>query len=76
MEELIAVMGEIRDQLAELNNKIDVITGFGSNDITDIVESVRDIKGAIGYDLTDVCEKLDEIKLSLSTIDVSISCIG
>jgi hypothetical protein len=73
MDELITIMGEIRDQLAELNNKIDNLTGCGSNNISDIVRVVEEIKGSTGYDLTDVCNKLDMIDLSLSSIDTTIS---
>jgi hypothetical protein len=72
MDELITIMGEIRDQLEELNNKIDSLTSFGLNDISDIVSAVEGIKGSTGYDLTDVCSKLDQIDFSLSTIDSTI----
>lgn len=75
MDELIAIMGEIRDQLVELNSKIDNLTSCGSNDISDIINAVEGIKGETGYDLTDVCHKLDTIDSSLSTIDSSLSTI-
>jgi len=49
MDELIIIMREIRDQLAELNNKIDRLTSFGSYDLTsicnklDIIDTSLDI---------------------------------
>lgn len=45
MEELLSVMMEIRDQLVELNSKMDVLTGGGSNSLSDITEatSVRSL---------------------------------
>lgn len=72
MEELLAVMIDIRDQLIELNSKMDNLTNCGSSDISDIVNAVEEIKGTTGYDLTDVCNKLDQIDVSLGTIDLSI----
>ncbi|AFQ42438.1 hypothetical protein [Desulfosporosinus meridiei] len=72
MDELIAIMSEIRDQLVELNSKIDSLTGYGINDISDIINAVDGIKGALGYDLTDVCSKLDQIDSSLGSIDSTI----
>ncbi|WP_407311766.1 hypothetical protein [Desulfosporosinus sp. SB140] len=72
MDELIGIMGEIRDLLAELNDKIDRLTDSGFTSISDLVNTVEGIKGAIGYDLTDVCNKLDQIDSSLSSIDSTI----
>jgi hypothetical protein len=51
-----------------LNNKIDSLTSFGLNDISDIVSAVEGIKGSTGYDLTDVCSKLYQIDFSLKLI--------
>lgn len=50
MEELVSVMMEIRDQLIELNSKMDVLTGHGSNSLSDITEAIESIKGSAGYD--------------------------
>ena len=68
MEELISVMLEIRDQLIELNSKMDVLTGYGSNDLSVITDAIEDIKGPTGYDLTDIHSCLSDIELSLSSI--------
>ena len=72
MEELIMIMSEIRDQLVELNNKIDNLTSYGMNDISDIVNAVEGIKDNSGSDLSDVCNRLDQIDSSLGFIDLSI----
>lgn len=72
MDELISIMGEIRDLLAELNNKFDSLTSYGLNDISAVITAVEGIKGASSYDLTDVYNKLDQIDTSLSSIDFSI----
>lgn len=72
MDELLSVLTDIRDQLFELNSKIDSLTSFGVNDISDIVNAVNDIKGSVGYDLTDVCDKLDSIESSLGLIDSTL----
>jgi hypothetical protein len=72
MDELVTIMSEIRDQLVELNNKIDNLTSYGINDISNIVNAVEGIKDNSGYDLSDVCNRLDQIDSSLSFIDLSI----
>lgn len=72
MDELLSVLMEIRDKLDELNNKIDIITGYGSDGISSIVSAIEDIRGGGGYDLTDVCDKLETIDASLVTIDSTI----
>jgi len=69
VEELLSVLIEIRDQLFELNSKINNLTGFGSNDLSDIVTAVDNIRGGTGYDLADVCQKLDAIDLTIMTKD-------
>lgn len=73
MEELISVMMEIRDQLVELNLKMDVLTGYGSNSLSDITEAVDSIKGSTGYDLTDIHSSLSNIESSLSSIDLTLT---
>lgn len=86
MEELISVMMEIRDQLIELNSKMDVLTECGSNSLSDITEAIEGIKGSAGYDLSDIHSSIDSIKgstgydltdihSSLSNIESSLSSI-
>ncbi|RNC29236.1 MAG: hypothetical protein AWM53_00885 [Candidatus Dichloromethanomonas elyunquensis] len=62
MEELLSVMMEIRDQLIELNSKMDVLTGGGLNSISDITEAIESVKGPAGYDLSDVHSSIESIK--------------
>lgn len=86
MEELITVMTEIRDQLIELNLKMDVLTGGGSNSLSDIIEAIESIKGPAGYDLSDIHSSIESIKgstgynltdihSSLSNVESSLSSI-
>ena len=75
MDDLIIIMGEIRDQLVKLNSKIDNLTSNDSYDISDIVRAVEGIEVTTSIDLTDVCNKLDVIDSSLGTIDSSLSSI-
>ncbi|MDD4495626.1 MAG: hypothetical protein PHV32_15025 [Eubacteriales bacterium] len=73
MEELISVMMEIRDQLIELNSKMDVLTGGGSSSLSDIIEAIESIKGPAGYDLTDIHSSLSNVESSLSSIDMTLT---
>lgn len=73
MDELVSIATEIRDLLVELNNKIDALTGDGTNDLSDVVSAVEGLKGGKGYDLSDVCAKLDELDSSLTSISFSVS---
>lgn len=73
MEELISIMMEIRDQLIELNSKMDVLTGYESNSLSDITEAIESIKGSTGYDLTDIHSSLSNIESSLSSIDLTLT---
>ena len=72
MEQILSVLTEIRDQLVELNSKIDDLTGNGTNNITDVVNVIDGIKGAAGYDLTDIYNQLDTIDSSISNLDTTI----
>lgn len=76
MEELVSIMSEIRDQLIELNSKIDNLTSYGINDISNIINAVEGIKDNLGSDLSDVCNRLDQIDSSLGFIDLSIQSNG
>jgi hypothetical protein len=71
MEELIDIMKEIRDQLVELNSKIDNLTSYGVYSLSDIPDGISEItnaiegiKGEIGYDLTDIYNSLSNIEMS------------
>jgi hypothetical protein len=86
VEELISVMMEIRDQLIELNSKMDVLTGGGLSSLSDIIEAIESIKGPAGYDLSDLHSSIESIKgstgydltdihSSLSNVESSLSSI-
>ena len=62
MDELVAIMGEIRDQLVALNNKIDSLTCNGSYDISDVCNKLDVIDSSLGT-----------IDSSLSSIDTTIT---
>ena len=62
MDELVAIMGEIRDQLVALNSKIDKLTSNGSYDISDVCNKLDVIDSSLGT-----------IDSSLSLIDTTIA---
>lgn len=61
MDELISILTDIRDQLADLNKKIDTLTGYGTDSISDISGKLEDIESS-----------LEDINSSLGTIDMTI----
>jgi len=61
MDELIAVMEEIRDLLSEINDKMDNLTSYGTCGLSDVVDAVEGVKGPAGYDLTDIHSNLSSI---------------
>ena len=60
MDELISILTDIRDQLVDLNNKIDTLTGCGTNSISDICGKLEDIESS-----------LEDINSSLGSIDMT-----
>lgn len=52
---------------------MDVLTGGGSNSISDITEAIESVKGSTGYDLTDIHSSLSNVESSLSSIDFELS---
>jgi hypothetical protein len=70
MDQLLTVLTEIRDQLTELNSKIEDLTCHGTSNLSDIVAAVDGIKG--GYDLSDIHSQLSVIDSSLGSIDTSL----
>ncbi len=67
MEELVAILTDIRDQLVELNNRIDQLTGYGSGNISDVCDKLEDVS----FSLDNVNLSLEEVNLSLDTIDIT-----
>ncbi|NTW05958.1 MAG: hypothetical protein HGA27_07570 [Peptococcaceae bacterium] len=68
MQELVSVLIEIRDQLFELNNKIDNLTSSGTENISELVNAIENIKGDSGRNLTDIYSKLGSISTTLHMI--------
>ena len=66
MDELLSVLGEIRDQLIDLNNKVDRLTGI--YDVSDIIDAINDIKGSTGYNLTDIHEKVESVTSAVEKV--------
>ena len=70
MEELIAIMSEILDEIKLLNNKIDDIRGCGIHSIDDICEKLDDIKGTgVDNTISDVCDKIDSLETTITLGD-------
>lgn len=68
MDELISILTEIRDQLADLNNKIDALTGYGTDNISDICGKLDDVNSS----LENVNSSLEDVNSGLSTIDMTL----
>ena len=63
MDDMIALLGEIRDLLVEMNGKLDDIKGYGADtSISDVCDKLDAISGMGIYSLGDVCSKIDEVK--------------
>jgi|GEM_PF-4742999 len=69
MDELISVLMDIKEQLVNLNNKIDTLTGYGADSISDICGKLNDID----FSLNIINSSLDTIDSSLGTIDMTIT---
>jgi len=72
MDELVSIMQEIRDQLIELNIKVDSLYNNDTRSLSDVIEAIEELKGDNGNSLTDVCNALSIIDSSLEAIDASI----
>lgn len=63
MDDMIALLGEIRDLLIEMNGKLDDIKGFGVyTSISDVCDKLDAISGSGLNNLDDVCSKIDDLK--------------
>ncbi len=67
------LFGGHRDQLVDLNEKVDNLTLSGTYNISDIVDAVKDVKGPISYDLTDIYNKLDSIDTQIMMKEIDLS---
>lgn len=69
MDEMIALLEEIRDLLAEMNGKLDDIKGYGAdNSISDVCDKINEISGHGFYSLSDVCSKIDDLSSEVDGI--------
>ena len=63
MDEMVAILEQIRDLLVEMNEKLDDIKGYGvDTSISDVCDKLDTISGMGIYTLSDVCSKIDEVK--------------
>lgn len=80
---LYSVLIEIRDELKELNSKLDVMQGYGNAwSIGDIYDKLSDIQNEIADASVSVCDKVSDIGCGydigdvcsrLDTLDTTIS---
>ncbi|MBP2028757.1 prefoldin subunit 5 [Acetoanaerobium pronyense] len=75
MKELVDVLLEIRNQLEELNSKIDGLTSSGTTSLDEVVNAIEDLKNNNGYELGDIKTKLAFIDTAVDSIETSISSI-
>jgi hypothetical protein len=68
MQELSDILIEIRDQLIELNSKIDNLTVSGTDNTLELINAIENIKGDSGRNLTDLYSKLGSISTTLDLI--------
>lgn len=75
MDELVSIMEEIRDLLSELNQKIDRLTDYNTNQISDIIASIENLMGFSKVDLADISNKLDALNELNDKID-KLTCFS
>lgn len=62
MDDMIALLGEIRDLLVEMNGKLDDIKGYGIyTSISDVCDKLDAISGSGLNNLDDICNNQDSI---------------
>ena len=63
MDDMIALLGEIRDLLVEMNGKLDDIKGDGIyTSISDVCDKIDDISVSGMCTLGDVCRRIDDLQ--------------
>lgn len=69
MDDMIALLEQIRDLLMEVNEKLDDIKGYGAyNSISDVCDKIDGVAGSgLFNSISDVCDKLDTLD---TTIDL------
>lgn len=79
MEDMLALLIEIRDQLIALNEKFDSLTLSGTYNIADITQEISNgadkITGPIGYNLDDIFNQVSSMDTKLSSMDSELSSI-
>lgn len=68
MEELLSIATEIRDLLANLNQKLDTLTHNDVFGIIDIVAEIRSLKESSGYGLSELYNNQSELNGKIDSI--------
>ena len=69
MDEMITLLGEIRELLVEMNGKLDDIKGYGIyTSISDVCDKLDSISGSGFNNLDEVCNKIDELKEAVNSV--------
>lgn len=69
MDDMITLLGEIRDLLVEMNGKLDDIKGYGADtSISNVCDKLDAISGSGLSNLDEVCNKIDELKDEVSSV--------
>lgn len=62
-DQMLALLGEIRDEVRGMRSEFDKFTNYGTMDVQQAVDAIT---GPVGYSLGDLNERLYEV---ISTID-------
>lgn len=68
MEELVAVMQEIKDLLIDINSKLDTVCTEGMICAENIFDTVNDIRDNIDTPADAICSKLDDITSAIDSL--------
>lgn len=68
MEELVAVMQEIKDLLIDINSKLDTVCTEGMICAENIFDTVSDIRDNIDTPADAICSKLDDITSAIDSL--------
>lgn len=72
MEQIAELLGNILEELQEMNRKLDEIKGSGFVNLDDIGSKLDEIAGTgVEDSLSDVCSKLDDLAGGKSLGDIS-----
>lgn len=66
------IIGLLQDLLAELRDARAAFDAFSGYGVDTMHEAVQTITGPLGYNIGDIHSKLDEVVLSLSSVESAI----